>query len=508
MSVCQSRRLYGMHTAGALLQAHMRGVAIVRDFQPVGILRGGKRYRQVPTPDEGIPSISRPLALASRTADVRLNVKTGQEGKLFHQREDKPFHSFRCKTNCRNIEHAFCSFSVASGLRGTLAPRRLSSRKPYLQIGNAPKGTDLVLLWHAANEDAAWKVEIKKGTSWRAAGTPVSTLVEAPTGKPIPAVPGKKAPPPPGAAIEAHRVYRAALNGLKSGEEFTYRVSQNGHVAFESLPATRGRPGDQPFRFVTFGDTAQDTPSERAIVYQTSLAKPDFVFVTGDIVYGAGRISEYRHHFFPVFNSDEASASAGAPLIRSIPTIAAPGNHDTGRPNFQRYPDAMAYYLYWDQPLNGPRTSSEAKGIPTVNPGDDGRAQFMAGAADRFPRMGNFSFDYGNAHWTVLDSNNYVDFTDEELRAWVKKDLESAKNATWRFVGFHHPGFNSAKEHFDDQWMRQLSDVFEAGKVDVVFMGHVHNYQRSFPLTFAAKPGPDGKMLAKNGDVAGDFQAG
>jgi hypothetical protein len=230
------------------------------------------------------------------------------------------------------------------------------------------------------------------------------------------------------------------------------------------------------------------------------------VFFTGDIVYGAGRISEYRHHYFPIFNADEASATTGAPLIRSVPTIGAPGNHDSGRPNFQRYPDAMAYFLYWDQPLNGPRTSLDAKGIPAVNPGDKGRTEFLAGAGDRFPRMGNFSFDYGNSHWTVLDSNNYVDFTDQELRAWVKKDLESARNATWRFVGFHHPGFNSAKEHFDDQWMRLLSDIFEEEKVDVVFMGHVHNYQRSFPLTFAAKPGPDGKMLAKNGDVAGDFK--
>lgn len=386
-----------------------------------------------------------------------------------------------------------------------LLPAETFIEKPYLQIGNAATGTDLLLLWHTSNEDAVWKVEIKKGASWRAAGTPVSTLVEAPAGKPIPAVAGKKAPPPPGPAIEAHRVYRAALNGLKSGGEFAYRVSRNGKVVFEAEGHAR-KTGNQPFRFVTFGDTAQDTPSERAIVNQTYLAKPDFVFVTGDIVYGAGRISEYRHHYFPVFNSDEASATAGAPLIRSVPTIAAPGNHDSGRPNFQRYPDAMAYYLYWDQPLNGPRTALDAKGIPAVNLGDDGRTQFLAGAQDRFPRMGNFSFDYGNAHWTVLDSNNYVDCTDEELRAWVKKDLESAKNATWRFVGFHHPGFNSAKDHFNDQWMRLLSDVFEAGKVDVVFMGHVHNYQRSFPLTFAAKPGPDGMMQAKNGAVDGDFK--
>jgi hypothetical protein len=376
--------------------------------------------------------------------------------------------------------------------------------KPYLQIGGAATSADLVLLWHTANEEAQWKVEVKSGSSWRTAGVPSSTVVQAPAGKPIAAAAGKKAPPPPGPAIEAHRVYRSALTGLKYGEEFSYRVSQNGKVVFESTAHAR-KSASQAYRFVTFGDTAQDTPAERAVVYQTSLAKPDFVFVTGDIVYGAGRISEYRHHYFPVFNSDEASATVGAPLIRSVPVVAAPGNHDSGPPNFQRYPDAMAYFLYWDQPLNGPLAALDTKNIPAVNPEDLGRPEFLAGAGKRFPQMANFSFNYGNSHWLVLDSNRYSDWTEADLRAWVKKDLESAKNSTWKFVAFHHPGFNSAKEHFDDQWMRVLSDVFEEEKVDVVWMGHVHNYQRSFPLKFAAKPGDGGKLVAKNGDVAGDF---
>src|SRR5262249_4532946 len=51
--------------------------------------------------------------------------------------------------------------------------------------------------------------------------------------------------------------------------------------------------------------------------------------------------------------------------------------------------------------------------------------------------------------------------------------------------------------------MRILAPVFEAGKVDIVFNGHVHNYQRSYPLRFspseghAAAPalGPDGKRI-------------
>jgi hypothetical protein len=34
----------------------------------------------------------------------------------------------------------------------------------------------------------------------------------------------------------------------------------------------------------------------------------------------------------------------------SIPFIAAPGNHDTDLANYRRFPDALAYFLYWDLP--------------------------------------------------------------------------------------------------------------------------------------------------------------
>jgi hypothetical protein len=79
----------------------------------------------------------------------------------------------------------------------------------------------------------------------------------------------------------------------------------------------------------------------------------------------------------------------------------------------------------------------------------------------------------------------------------VAKDLAAAKSATWRFVGFHHPGFNSSKAHFNEQGMRRLSSLFEAGGVDIVFSGHVHNFQRSFPLRFKASP-PDPDAVVKS----------
>src|SRR5262249_37190965 len=83
-------------------------------------------------------------------------------------------------------------------------------------------------------------------------------------------------------------------------------------------------------------------------------------------------------------------------------------------------------------------------------------------------------------------SNPYSDWGDSALRKWVADDLAATK-ATWKFVGYHHPGFNSSRAHRDDQWMRLLADVFQAGGIDVVISGHVHNYQRSHPMTFRAE---------------------
>lgn len=134
--------------------------------------------------------------------------------------------------------------------------------------------------------------------------------------------------------------------------------------------------------------------------------------------------------------------------------------------------------------------------------GTIGKEEFLAAAGPRYPRMANFSFDYGNSHWTVLDANTYMDWNDATLRDWLTKDLAAAQSATWRIVAFHQPGFNSAREHFSEQQMRPLSPLFEAGHVDVVFSGHVHNYQRSFPLTFT----PDSSPAGPSGEITGEWK--
>jgi acid phosphatase type 7 len=360
--------------------------------------------------------------------------------------------------------------------------------KPYFQLGDASPGKaveGLALLWHANDIDEDWAIEYQSSSEvlWHQAQAPAIERIAIPT-------------------IAPHRVYRAILQGLRPGEEFRYRVCKRGVTVFEAVG--HGPVGkEQPYRFVAFGDCGAGTPEEKAVAYQAYRAEPNFVMITGDLVYDQGRISEYRERFWPVYNADEASPPGGGPLCRSTLFIAAPGNHDIGNRDLGKYPDGLAYFLYWDQPRNGPLGSEGGPLVPLLKGPEQNKALFIKAAAGKYPRIANFSFDYGNAHWTILDSNPYVDWTNPELRSWVEQDLAAAQTATWRFVAYHHPGFNSAKSHFGDQQMRLLADLFEKGKVDVVFSGHVHNYQRSDPIRFTALRDREGKLIRIDNKVPG-----
>jgi hypothetical protein len=56
--------------------------------------------------------------------------------------------------------------------------------------------------------------------------------------------------------------------------------------------------------------------------------------------------------------------------------------------------------------------------------------------------------------------------------------------------------------------MRLITDILEHRGVDVVFAGHVHNYQRTRPLKFLAKPAADRSFRSPGGSymVDGDFE--
>ncbi|GEM_PF-843723 len=90
-----------------------------------------------------------------------------------------------------------------------------------------------------------------------------------------------------------------------------------------------------------------------------------------------------------------------------------------------------------------------------------------------------YSFDYANAHFTVLDTN---DATTEGLGAeqleWLTNDL---KNTTqkWKFVLMHKSLYSAGSHATDGEVVAmrsQLSKLFAENGVNMVFAGHDHTY--------------------------------
>jgi len=351
--------------------------------------------------------------------------------------------------------------------------------KPYLQIGKKPSPQSLQVLWHTVVSNDVWLAEYKNSgaNEWVKSENQTSSRIAV-------------------AGIDPFLVYSTSFTGLIPGSAFMYRISKNGKIVFNAEAKALKSPG-QSYRIAVTGDIAAGTMQAGKIAYGIYKSNPDIVAVAGDIVYSQGLISEYKTKFWPVYNADNVDAT-GVPLMRSIPTFAAVGNHDADTRDLDRFPGGLAYYHFWEQPLNGPAGKEGGPLVPSLKASDENRKAFLDGAGDKYPRMTTFSFDYGNAHWTVLDSDVYVDWSDSTLRDWVIKDLEKSKNATWRFVLFHHPGFNSSRVHYEQQQMRLLAPIFEKGQVDLVFAGHVHNYQRSHPLYFV--PDNFGSQLVSGTD--------
>lgn len=293
-----------------------------------------------------------------------------------------------------------------------------------------------------------------------------------------------------------------------------------------------------------------------------NLPKPNLALNTGDNVYNNGAEGSYRDFWFPVWNSDVDSNETGAPFIRSIPFYIVVGNHDIGATGVNanmlggdgagRFSgntdggDALAYFNNYCFPLNGPMGVDTQftwngdtvaangmlfsfKGRSYTSPA--AIAAYRAstavdagkGAKQQIDHMHNFSFDSGSAHFVFLDANPhlfngqldntalYVEAPQafpaypSVLRDWLIKDLDSSAQP-WKIVVFHQTAFSSGDATVRNSQMRAVAKFLEDHGVNMVFNGHEHNYQRTYPiraLNAAAMPVTTGGPLV-NIDTAFD----
>ena len=115
----------------------------------------------------------------------------------------------------------------------------------------------------------------------------------------------------------------------------------------------------------------------------------------------------------------------------------------------------------------------------------------------------------------------------EELKSggvqyeWLKSQLLKSA-ATWKFVAHHHCPVSSDENDFGNTWEGEpssggdprfddLKKLYQDEGVDVVFYGHVHAYERSYPLTDGSVDEENGVVYIKSGGAGGhleDFTAG
>jgi hypothetical protein len=290
--------------------------------------------------------------------------------------------------------------------------------------------------------------------------------------------------------------YTAYLDSLPFNSDVRYWVKLGDRVIRTAVFRTRAT-ADKSVRCVLVGDLAQGREEQRPVAYQISKQNPEFLVALGDVVYPTGRINQYMAFFWNTYNNvKEASPKTGAPLMASVPFYPLLGNHDVSA-KLPAVPDAFGAYYFFCPPKGGP---GQGKWITPLGNDEEAVAEkFRAAAVDSYPYLDAYSFDYGPAHFVVLNDNKAMGIDAPEFRKWLTDDLKSTKSR-WKIVCFHIPPFHSSKQHYTEQQMRPLQPLFEKCGVDLTFGGHVHNYQRTVPLKFAPEPGKD-----KKGRVNGKF---
>ena len=120
--------------------------------------------------------------------------------------------------------------------------------KPYLQIGRQPGPTHLQLMWHTADESAAWSAQVRltPKQEWVNMDAPQSTRVAV-------------------AGVAPRWLLNSALGNLEPGKRFEYRLMRNGQPVFQS-EAQAPKAANQSYRFVAFGDVGAGTPEQKQIL--------------------------------------------------------------------------------------------------------------------------------------------------------------------------------------------------------------------------------------------------
>lgn len=317
---------------------------------------------------------------------------------------------------------ARCSLLVLLALAASCASGSLPARGPYLQQTTSHS---VVVAWRTARATAtalAWGEDPALLT--RTAGN--------------------------GAEAVDHAV---RIEGLAPGARYYYSVDRDVRAvavhSFGTAPAPGSREG---FRFWVVGDSGTGDEIERDVrdsMLDATRSRPvDFAIHVGDLAYPSGTEDELHQGYFVPY----------AAILRTVPMWPALGNHEAESVDvdLQSGPWFDAFVL---------PTKGETGGVPS------GTEAYYA-------------FDWGNAHFVVLDSSLSSRSPDGAMLRWLEADLATA-SADWLIAVWHHAPYSASidgtqKDPNSLEMRERAVPILERAGVDLVLSGHSHAYTRSF----------------------------
>lgn len=229
----------------------------------------------------------------------------------------------------------------------------------------------------------------------------------------------------------------ATLRGLSKGTTYFYRVRAGDRVLAagpEYTFRTGDGPADDRFSFFVTGDVGD--PDGRHDLTAASILRadprPELGLICGDVVYEDGRSEDYDSHLMLPWRN----------VLCRIPVWPALGNHD------------------WHE-----------------DPQQNFRREWYLPNNEHY-----YSFDWGNAHFVALDTRDGDIYDRDNQVRWLEEDLAAHRGAAWTFVYFHHPGLTCTYKGDTPAVVQYLLPVFDRFRVDVVFTGHAHTYERLYPI--------------------------
>ena len=242
------------------------------------------------------------------------------------------------------------------------------------------------------------------------------------------------------------------INGLSTNTTYYYAVGNStgqlttpssGH-RFKTNPAPGSSLATNIWVLGDCGTANDNARSVRDGYYNYIGANPtDMILLLGDNAYELGSDTDYQGAVFE--NMYEAR------LINS-PLYSCPGNHEMFSADSPT--QSGVYYDIFTFPVAG-----QAGGV--------------ASGTEAY-----FSYDYGNIHVISMDSDDTDRSAGSPMMNWLEADL-MANTKEWVIAIFHHTPYYSTSTNGADMRNNALP-ILESYGVDLVLVGHTHNYQRSF----------------------------